>query len=79
MRKPIVASLAAAAVISAGLGAAAASAATPSSTSTRHEQVSVDRNSVRAERDRSGSRDRHSSARHDASRDTSNGREAADR
>jgi hypothetical protein len=64
VRKPIAASLATAVVISAGLGAAAASAATPSSTPGR---------------DRSGSLDRHSAARHDLSQDKAHGREAADR
>lgn len=62
MRKLTAASLVVTAVISAGAAAAAATAATPVPTRPVAERHSVDRNAVRAERDRSGARDKSSSA-----------------
>jgi hypothetical protein len=74
MRKLTVASLAVAAVISAGAGAAAASAAGPApSRAATVERVSTDRHPTRATRDRSGIRDRSAPTRHDASRDRAHG------
>jgi hypothetical protein len=74
MRKLTVASLAVAAVISAGAGAAAASAAGPAlSRTAAAERVSPDRQPTRTTRDRSGLGDRVTSARHDASRDPAHG------
>jgi hypothetical protein len=78
MRKLTVASLAVAAVISAGAGAAVASAAGPVPSRTAvAEHVSPDRHPTRATRDRSGARDRSTVQRHDASRDRAHGSEAA--
>jgi hypothetical protein len=79
MRKPTVASLAVAAVISAGAGAgvATASAAAPVRAWTSAvERVSPDRHSTRATRDRSGIPARKLSTRQDGSPDRADGMKA---
>jgi hypothetical protein len=77
MRKLTVASLAVAAVISAGAGAAAASTAGPASgRTTAAEHASIDRHPTRAARERSSVRDRSTAQRHEASRDRAHGSEA---
>jgi len=74
MRKLTAATIAVAAVISAGAGAAAASAAGPAPGRPAADQISSDRHAARAERDRSGSRT--TVLRHDRSSDRMHGLEA---